>query len=558
MNRTFIKIAALAISLLYVDLFCGAGGTSTGVESATVNNKKTAIVISCVNHDKNAIASHAENHPEAQHFTEDMRTLVLAPLAKHVAEMRRKYPFAKLVLWASLECTNHSNAKGGMSRDADSRTLAEHVNRYVIVLKPDSVQIENVKEFMDWGPLKQKEKDGVLQFDKKGNPIMHPDPLTKGTDFKRWVESIKGLGFSYDYRILNSADFNAYTSRRRFFAQFSAAGFPTVWPEPTNEKNGINLPKWNAVKHCLNFSEEGVSIFGRKKPLVEKTLERIYAGLVKFVANGDTDWILKYNSTNKDGTHIPPSINEPCPVVATQNRLGKVKVDFLSKYFSGNPATKNISVDGPAGAITTVDHHALVSTQFISAYYGAGENVSSIENPSPVVTTKDRLAKVSCTFIDQQFGKSKPASIEDPLNAIATNPNFAKIDCKYFLMNPQYNSAGGSIDNPSFTLIARMDKMPPYLIQSDSGEFAIEIYQDDSLMTIKIKKFMAAHGLADIKMRMLFILELKRIMGFPEDYVLIGTQAEQKKYIGNAVEVNVAKAMCEAIAIELFKISKAA
>lgn len=320
----------------------------------------------------------------------------------------------------------------------------------------------------------------------------------------------------------------------------------------------------------FGFFRRGRFYFRQKKPLVEKTLERIYAGLVKFVANGDTDWILKYNSTNKDGTHIPPSINEPCPVVATQNRLGKVKVDFLSKYFSGNPATKNISVDGPAGAITTVDHHALVSTQFISAYYGTGENVSSIENPSPVVTTKDRLAKVSCTFIDQQFGKSKPASIEDPCNAVTVNPKFAKVDCNYFLMNPQYQSKGGSINDPCFTLIARMDKMPPYLVEtSHIGVFPsfikikdnvliYEIYETDSEILKKIKEFMAAHGLIDVKMRMLFILELKRIMGFPEDYVLIGTQAEQKKYIGNAVEVNVAKAMCEAIANELFNLSKAA
>ena len=40
---------------------------------------------------------------------------------------------------------------------------------------------------------------------------------------------------------------------------------------------------------------------------------------------------------------------------------------------------------------------------------------------------------------------------------------------------------------------------------------------------------------------MLKIQELKEIMGFPEDYKLIGTQAEQKKYIGNAVEVTMAK-----------------
>lgn len=158
MNNRFIKISALAISLLYVDLFCGAGGTSTGVEMAQVNGEKCAKVIACVNHDKNAIASHSANHPDSVHFTEDIRTLELSPLAEYAAKMRKEYPFAKLVLWASLECTNHSKAKGGMSRDADSRTLAEHLDRYIEALNPDSVQIENVEEFMSWGDLNDKGK----------------------------------------------------------------------------------------------------------------------------------------------------------------------------------------------------------------------------------------------------------------------------------------------------------------------------------------------------------------------------------------------------------------
>ena len=53
--------------LFYIDLFCGAGGTSTGVERAMYNGEKCAEVIACVNHDKNAIASHATNHPNALH-----------------------------------------------------------------------------------------------------------------------------------------------------------------------------------------------------------------------------------------------------------------------------------------------------------------------------------------------------------------------------------------------------------------------------------------------------------------------------------------------------------
>ena len=144
------------INLLYVDLFCGAGGTSTGINSAKIDDEQCAKVIACVNHDKNAIASHASNHPDALHFTEDIRTLQLSPLVTHVRQQKKDNPQALLVLWASLECTNFSKAKGGQARDADSRTLAEHLFRYIDALNPDYIQIENVEEFMSWGPLDEK------------------------------------------------------------------------------------------------------------------------------------------------------------------------------------------------------------------------------------------------------------------------------------------------------------------------------------------------------------------------------------------------------------------
>jgi DNA (cytosine-5)-methyltransferase 1 len=69
---------------------------------------------------------------------------------------------------------------------------------------------------------------------------------------------------------------------------------------------------------------------------------------------------------------------------------------------------------------------------------------------------------------------------------------------------------------------------------------------------------MVLYQIVDIKMRMLKIPELKRIMGFPEDYVLIGTQAEKKKYIGNAVEVNMARVLCEAVSRKLRELRKVA
>ena len=564
------------IKLLYIDLFCGAGGTSTGVENARYADERCAKVIACVNHDANAIASHAANHPDALHFTEDIRTLELSPLVAHVERMKKIYPDALIVLWASLECTNFSKAKGGQPRDADSRTLAEHLFRYIESIDPDYIQIENVEEFMSWGDM-----------DENGKPISKD----KGRCYEKWKRNVRKYGYDFDWRILNAANYGAYTTRKRYFGIFAKRGLPIVFPEPTHCKDGKTdmmgrLEKWNAVKEVLDFTDEGDSIFCRKKPLAEKTLERIYAGLIKFVAGGKDAFIVKYNSMNRNGKYQPPSIDEPCPTVATQGRLALAKVSFLSKQYSGHPESKNISIEEPAGTITCKDHHA-----FVSAYYGNGNNYS-VESPAPAILTKDHLVLVTpffmnyysgggqlggvdepCpaittvpkqrivtpVFIDQQFGASSAASIEKPLGAITTNPKYSLVTCKgkSFLMNPQFASAGVSVDSPCFTLIARMDKKPPYFVNTEEG-IGICIKEGDSPMTVKIKQFMILYGLADIKMRMLRIDELKKIMGFPEDYILIGTQSDQKKFIGNAVEVNMARVLCEAICKELIRKRKVA
>lgn len=461
--------------LLFIDLFCGAGGTSTGVERARLNGEQCARVIACVNHDKNAIASHAANHPNALHFTEDIRTLDLTELTARANTERHNNPDALLVLWASLECTNFSRAKGGQPRDADSRTLAEHLFRYVEALSPDYIYIENVAEFMMWGDL-----------DKNGKPVSKD----AGRLYLRWVADVSRYGYDFSHRLLNAADYGARTSRTRFFGIFAKHGLPTVFPEPTHCKGGRKadmfhtaLEPWRAVRDVLDLEDDGQSIFLRKKPLTERTLERIYAGLIKFVAGGKDAFLSRCNSVRPKDTAM--SRNEPCGVVTTENRFAKIKV---------------------CGTITTIDHHALVDASFVS-----------INAPAPTIT--------GCP-----------------------KHNYATV--KQFLMNPAYQSKGGSIDEPSFTLVARMDKTPPYLITTKSG-IGVIIYESDSPAMKKIKEFMAMYCSVDICMRMLTIAELKRIQGFPEDYILYGTQSEQKKYIGNAVEVNMACALCLALVEEL-------
>lgn len=499
----------MATELLYIDLFCGAGGTSTGVERACLDGRKCARVIACVNHDANAILSHAANHPHTRHFTEDIRTLDLGPLKEHTTVERMKNPDAKVVLWASLECTNHSRAKGGMSRDADSRTLAEHLFRYIEELQPDYIQIENVVEFMEWGPLQVKvvrnPETGAescpldIKHDRKRKqttvaPVWIPDPEQKGTLYRKWVEEVCARGYRFDHRVLNSADFGAYTSRVRYFGLFARGGLPMVWPQPTHARKptadmfGGSLKPWRAVRDVLDFDDRGESIFTRRKSLVDATLDRIHAGLVKFVAGGQDAFLVKWNSVNgKTGKYIAPDLDAPCPTVATQNRLGVARVNFLSKQFGGDPQSKNIGVDGQTG------------------------------------------------------------SVDAPCGALLTNPKQNLVSEK-FLLNPQYRSAGGSVDAPCFTLIARMDKRPPYLVEVEQGQQAWEIRAEDTPAMRRIKEFCALYGIVDVTMRMLRISEMKRIQGFGDDYVLVGTQEEQKKYLGNAVVTQVATAMCEALA----------
>jgi DNA (cytosine-5)-methyltransferase 1 len=564
-------------NIYWIDLFCGAGGTSTGIHLAGQR------VIACVNHDENAIAAHRANHPKTKHFPEDIRDFrVVLKLKKLVDKIRLKDSKAIIAIWASLECTNFSKAKGGLPRDADSRTLADHMYMYLRELKPDYFWVENVREFMAWGPLNANGK---------------PESLTQGKDFLKWVEHVKSFGYRCDWKIMNSANYGAYQSRERLFMQFAAKDLPIAWPDQTHSKNAkegdlFSLKKWNAVRDVLDLESQGKSIFNRKKPLSDNTLKRIYAGLEKFVAKGEDQ--------------------------------------FIKKYFSGKPEGKVISVNGPAGTVCTADTQAIVSCH-LNTYYGNG-GIHNIQEPSPTLRTKDCVAKVDVIFIDQQYGNSKPQSIEIPVGSLTQNPKFALVNTQFimnqysgggqhtdidnpsssitgvpkqnlisaepWIMNTNFDNVGRSIDEPAATLtasrrhpylvnansstaspqdleqpapsitgrthliinpswygassgvnqpactiVASQYKVPLYLLVVEYGPVAWLVFEDDSETMIKIKKFMVQYGITDIKMRMLNVKELLRIQGFPDTYELKGNQTEQKKQIGNAVEVNQARAI---------------
>lgn len=433
------------MKIYYIDLFCGAGGTSTGIHLSNSN----ATVLACVNHDKNAIESHRLNYPDAHHFTEDIRDFnVVLKLKKIVDDLRIKEPTALIEIWASLECTNFSNAKGGQPRDADSRTLAEHLFMYLEEINPDYLWIENVREFMSWGPL-----------DDNGKPISKKG----GVDYLKWIDKVCSCGYAFDYQLLNSANYGAFQSRERLFMQFARlidyrrsngqivpSCLPIAWPEQTHTKDPVEsslfpMKKWNPVREILDLEDEGLSIFERKKPLSDKTIDVIIKGIVKAIAENEETFTFKY--------------------------------------------------------------------------YGNGVNYSSLKKPSGTVRTKDCFAIIKLIF--NQYKTGNVSSIEKPIGTVTTTP---KCNVLSFILNPSHGGHTSSINKSGPTVIARQDKAPLYIL----------------------KVIMAEYGIVDIKMRMAKIEELLQMQGFPKDYKLVGTQAERKKFIGNAVEVNQAKALIEA------------
>ncbi len=122
--------------LLVADLFCGAGGSSTGARQAIERDLSRRMDL--VHWDR-AIETHQRMHPEARHYCRDVSS---ARPIECVPEGRLD------LLMASPTCTYHSRARGGRPTSDQQRMDPWHVVTWLTELL-----IENVPEFIDWGPV---------------------------------------------------------------------------------------------------------------------------------------------------------------------------------------------------------------------------------------------------------------------------------------------------------------------------------------------------------------------------------------------------------------------
>lgn len=369
---------------LSIDGFAGGGGASCGLKMAGIE------VTIAINHDPAAIRMHTVNHPKTLHLTEDIFQVDLVKYLDPDDTVD--------VMWASPDCTSHSKAKGGQPRELGLRILPWAVYRLckqILTITghlPSMLFMENVEEIQEWGPL-----------NKKGQPIQSK----KGREYRRFITSMKKIGFKFESRILVAADFGAPTTRKRWYAVFRSDGKAIRWPEPTHSKDPggmFPLKPWVPVADVLDFTDLGSSIFERSKPLADATLRRIANGIRKFIAENPhpyflTDqqslpFLIQYHSETTAGDVRGQTVSEPLKTIDTSNRYALVSV-FITKFYKTGTGQE---VTEPLHTITTSPGHFGLVSVFLIKYYGTG-NGQTVSEPLATITTKDRFGMVSTIML---------------------------------------------------------------------------------------------------------------------------------------------------------------
>lgn len=449
--------------MLVADLLCGAGGSSTGCARA-LRELGLDMELVCVNHWPTAIETHKRNHPEARHYVQDIATV-----RPHLI-----VPEGHLdLLMASPTCTHHSVARGGKPTSDQQRSDPWHIITWLTELRVKRIIIENVWEFIGWGPV-----DPVT-----GKPIKS----RKGEYFCAWIETLCRLGFEPEWKKLNAADFGDATTRSRFILMARSDGRTVSWPVPTHVRRDAKLAPfagmhtWRPAREIIDWSIKGKSIFARKKPLARKTLARIYAGAVKFawpepflvilrnhMAGQSVDGPLPAIAAN--GNHI--GLAQPV-IIAAAHGVGAAEVDPHSRRAK--------SVDEPLGTIHAGGGNFAVATPFVIAPGSTGAP-RHVDEPLPTITTGGAGAPdhVGCArpmlaepFVLNRHGEgrgdTRAHSVEDPA------PTASCRGCGYliepFVLSRQGGGAPRSIDDPTPTQTAKHSQVliSPYY-GSGSGE----------------------------------------------------------------------------------------
>ncbi|MDW6094017.1 DNA cytosine methyltransferase [Vibrio rhizosphaerae] len=526
---------------LIVDNFAGGGGASVGIEQALGRHIDIAI-----NHDPDAIDMHKMNHPKTTHYCESVWDVdpVKACAGRPVG-----------LAWFSPDCKHFSKAKGNRPVSKNIRGLAWVTVRWAALVPVRISMLENVEEFMTWGPVIETE-EGKFK----------PDPERKGETFDAFIKCLttgleddhpawteiretlgdnfpygklkRGLGYHLEHRVLKACDYGTPTIRQRFFLVARNDGSFVKWPDMTH---GYGLVPFRTAADIIDWSIPTRSIFGRKKPLAEKTMERISKGLKKFILDCEDPFIAP----------------------------GECTVSFITEHANGS-SQRNMPVDEPLRTICAQvkgGHFALVSAT-IDRQFGNSEGSRVDEPLGTVMSNGAGKSALVAAFMTKFRVGSVGYTVDSPVHTITSGgeqkrPGTANTQALVtsHMIKRRGDNVGHETDEPVHTISAggfHIGEVRAFLLKYYGTSHSEGL--DTPLGTVTTKErfgLVTIHGenyqIVDIGMRMLEPHELFAAQGFPSDYKFSHdsegkklSKAKQVARCGNAVCPPLAKALVEA------------
>ncbi|MFT6772639.1 MAG: DNA (cytosine-5)-methyltransferase 1 [Paracoccaceae bacterium] len=467
---------------LITDSFCGGGGASTGIEMALGRGPDIA-----VNHDAEALALHAANHPDAQHLSKNIWQV--DPL-----EVIGRRPVG--LAWFSPDCKHFSKAKGGKPVSKGVRDLAWVVVLWAQRIRPRVIILENVEEFKTWGPLTE---DG------------RPCPDRGGQTFAQWCDELRRLGYKIEWRELRACDYGAPTIRRRLFVIARRDGAPIIWPEPTHGAPGAEgvgagrLKPWRTAAEIIDWTLPCPSIFDTSaeimakhglraiRPLADATMRRIARGVQRYVIDAQRPFCVTY------GQHGGASRPGDVPlhtVTASQKDQNAIVVPTLIQTGQGERTGQTPRVPGlekPIGTqVAAGGRHALVAA-FLAQHNG-GVVGRPADAPVSTQTTRGTQTNVVAASLINMRGTGVAAGVDAPLRTVTAGGQHAGLVAA-FLTKYYGQGNGAELTDPMHTDTTR-DRFGLVTVNIDGTSYAI----------------------VDIGMRMLTPRERFRAQGFPDSY----------------------------------------
>ncbi|MGW0014448.1 DNA cytosine methyltransferase [Streptomyces tendae] len=484
-----------------IDLLCGAGGSSTGLVEAGYE------LILGINHWQLAIDTHAANHRNADHACIDISGFPM-----------RYLPNAD-VLWASVICTEISPA-GGRRRETHQMDL-----------------LDLIEEGDDWEALTKDafERTRVTGWcvvraaeAKRFKAIVVENVVEFGLDwilFPKWLEAMELLGYQYQIVCVSSAhigddvNLRAPQWRDRMYVVFTLKTMrkPDLEPRPLAPcvdcgEDVHAVQSWNVAsvrigkyrrdyiyrcpnsrcRHAMvepyvrpasdiiNWDDLGTRIGDRKKPLVDTTMDRIRAGLLKFPYRPSS---ITLTHGKEGGDRAYAVEDRPLPT-----RTAK-QGDALLVPTGGSWNTDAVPVDVPLRTRTTRESEALLTVDPFIVEFRNHATASPAANPLSGVTAQGNH------------------------HGLVTHAGRVPERARNTLVVPYRKAAVKTAAEPVHTLSTR-----------------------DSAALVR-----SAPDVNDCYFRMLKPREQLEGQRFPAKYVVYGNQAEQTMQAGNAVSVNVAR-----------------